>query len=49
MEGHPHALGASTHLECRRVLLRIWEDLRLDTFTSAALAVPPEKDRDVKS
>jgi len=38
MEGHPHALILSSYLECRRLLPRILEDLRVDTFASATLA-----------
>jgi DNA-binding NtrC family response regulator len=38
MEGHPHALVASSHLEPRRALLRILEDLSVNTFASATLA-----------
>lgn len=42
MEGHPHALVVSSHLECRRVLLRILEDLRVNTLVSATLAEAEE-------
>jgi DNA-binding NtrC family response regulator len=38
MERHPGALVASSHLECRRVMLRILEDLKVNTFASATLA-----------
>jgi len=42
MEGHPHALIASSHLECRRVLLRILKDLGVNAFASATLAEAEE-------
>jgi DNA-binding NtrC family response regulator len=38
MESYPHALVASSHLECRRLLLRILDDLRVNTLSSATLA-----------
>ena len=42
MEGQLDALVASSHLEYRRVLLRMLEDLRVNTFVSATLAEAEE-------
>ncbi len=42
MEVHPHALVASSHLESRRVLLRILDDLRVNAFASTTLAEAEE-------
>jgi DNA-binding NtrC family response regulator len=42
MEGYSHALVLSSCLEYRRLLLRILEDLRVDTFASATLAEAEE-------
>jgi DNA-binding NtrC family response regulator len=42
MEGLPQALVASSHLECRRALLRILEDLGVNAFASATLAEAEE-------
>lgn len=42
MEGHSHALVLSSYLEYRGLLLRILEDLRVDTFASATLAEAEE-------
>lgn len=38
MEEHPYTLVVSSHLECRRALLRILEDLGVNTFASGTLA-----------
>jgi DNA-binding NtrC family response regulator len=42
MEGHHHALVSSSFLESRRALLRMLEDLKVDTFASATLAEAKE-------
>jgi DNA-binding NtrC family response regulator len=42
MEGAPDALVASSCLEYRRALVRILEDLRINTFASATLAEAKE-------
>ena len=42
MEGYSHALVLSSCLEYRRLLLRILEDLRVDTLASATLAEAEE-------
>lgn len=42
MEGYSHALELSSCLEYRRLLLRILEDLRVDTLASATLAEAEE-------
>ena len=42
MEGQPDALVASSHLEYRRVLLRILEDLRVNSFVATTLAEAEE-------
>jgi CheY-like chemotaxis protein len=42
MEGHHYALVTSSSLECRRVLLRMLEDLKVNTFASATLAEAEE-------
>lgn len=42
MEARPHALVTSSHLECRRTLVRILEDLSVNTFVSATLAEAEE-------
>jgi two-component system, NtrC family, response regulator AtoC len=42
MEGHPHYLVASSHLEGRRALVRILEDLGVNAFVSATLAEAKE-------
>ena len=42
MKVHPHTLVASSHLESRRVLLRILDDLGVNTFASTTLAEAEE-------
>ncbi|MGC2233225.1 MAG: response regulator [Candidatus Acidiferrum sp.] len=42
MEGHPQILVASSRLESRRVLLRILDDLGIESFASATLAEAEE-------
>ena len=42
MEVHPHTLVASSHLESRRVLLRILDDLGVNIFASTTLAEAEE-------
>ena len=42
MQGHPQALVTSSHLERRRALLRILDDLRVNTYVSATLAEAEE-------
>lgn len=42
MDGHHHALVTSSSLESRRVLLRMLEVLKVDTFASATLAEAEE-------
>lgn len=42
MEEHHHALVTSSFLESRRALLRMLEDLKVNTFASATLAEAKE-------
>lgn len=42
MDGHHHALVTSSSLESRRVLLRMLEVLKVNTFASATLAEAEE-------
>ena len=42
MEGHPDVLVVSSHLEYRRVLVRILDSLQVNTFVSATLAEAEE-------